>query len=349
MKIRLPNVLERLRHGLYPLVRQWQASRARRWLLAWLQELHGLLPTPLRARLASGPAVQRLAWPLPTRLDATCPAVLELPALEVMAQTITLPAAATADLTRVLAFELDRYTPYAADQVHFTARVLRRNGDQARVLLVAVSRERLAAILEQCQAAGLTLRGIDAKAGNGEPLGIDLLPAHLRPAPSRTARLNRGLAVGAVVLLAALMLATLGQRQAQVDRMAQAVAQQRQQVQALEAVRHELTDTQGAARYLARLKTARPTATALLTELSACLGDDTWLEQLEVRDNGDVSLSGQSRHASALISRARDCHSLQGAHFQGVIQPDSHTGNDRFALAAHLSQEAADAPTPDPQ
>jgi general secretion pathway protein L len=83
-----------------------------------------------------------------------------------------------------------------------------------------------------------------------------------------------------------------------------------------------------------------------LSELTACLPDDTWLDQLEV-DAADVSMSGQSARASALIGRAKACRSLENPQFQGVIQPDADTGKDRFALHARLHQEAADAPHAD--
>ncbi|EIK94455.1 fimbrial assembly family protein [Pseudomonas sp. M47T1] len=326
---------------------RWQISQPRRWLHLWLAELHGLLPAAVRARLASGPTVQTLPWPLPEDIDGDRPVQLLLPSHEVLAPRITLPLAATRDLQRVLAFELDKYTPLPADQVHFTARIERQGASTASVRLVAICRERLALMLEHCQASGARLQAIDALDVDGKPLGVDLLPAHLRPAPSTAARLNRRLALAAAALLVAVMAMALHSRAATVANMRADVAAQRQQVQALEALRHELTDTQGAARYLAGLKTARPTLTRLVSELGQCLGADTWLEQLEVRDSGELILTGQSRHASALISRSHDCASLRDVRFQGIIQPDADTGLDRFALAARLTQEAADAPPPD--
>jgi general secretion pathway protein L len=253
--------------------------------------------------------------------------------------------AAAADLMRVMSFEIDRYTPFSADQVHFATRVTQRTADRVSVRLVVVDRERLMQIIEDCREAGLILQAIDALDAHDDAMGVDLLPSSLRPAPSRTAHTRRVLLLTCAVLTVALMLSLLDRRQTQVERMSQAVAQQRQQITELDASRRELTDTQGASGYLARLKTSRPTLTVLLTELSHCLGDDTWLEQLEVRESGDVSMSGQSPQASALINRVRDCHSLQNARFQGVIQPDPQSGKDRFSLSAQLRQEASDVPS----
>lgn len=370
-------LLIRLRLCATGLYQRWWSSPARRWLLLgvriWMAELRGMLPAPLRARLNSGPQIQRLNWPLSTDLDesrtaertaervaerpadrkaerpAVRHAVLLLPAHEVMVQRVSLPLAATRDLPRVLAYEIDKFTPLPPEQVHFAARVERRHAHRAEVLLVALSHARLAAILDACEGAGLTLVGLQALDGQGKPLAVDLLPAQHRASAAKPARLNAWLLTIALCLLGAVLFATLDHRQAQVQAMASEVAGQRQQVAQLQTLRRELTDTRDAAGYLNRLQRARPTLSALLSELTTCLGDDTWLEQLELRDSRELSISGQSQRASALITQAKTCPSLEAAQFQGVIQPDGQTGRDRFSLTARLKQEALDAPTPDPQ
>lgn len=345
MKSLLNTLLKRLAELTTELGRHRHAIRVCGWARAGLDELSGLLPPTVRSRLVAGPSVQRICWPLPPK-GASGNVTLMLPFPEVMTQTIHLPAAATADLMRVMSFEIDRYTPFSADQVHFDAHITHRAADRVSVLLAVVDRERLLQVIDHCRQMGLTLHAIDALNAHGDAIGVDLLPSSLRPAPSRTARTHRLLALTCVVLTVALMVSLLDRRQAQVEHMTQAVDEQRHQMIGLEASRREITDTQGASGYLARLKTSRPTLTVLLTELSHCLGNDTWLEQLEVRDSGDISLSGQSPQASALINRVRDCHSLQKARFQGVIQPDPQSGKDRFSLAAQLRQEGPDASSP---
>jgi general secretion pathway protein L len=348
MKALLNTPLKRLTALATELGRHRHVIRACGWVRAWIDELIDLLRVSMRRRMVARASLRRILWPLPLPLPlqgACASATLVLPYSEVMAQTINLPVAAAADLMRVMSFEIDRYTPFSADQVHFATRVTQRTADRVSVRLVVVDRERLMQIIEDCREAGLILQAIDALDAHDDAMGVDLLPSSLRPAPSRTAHTRRVLLLTCAALTVALMLSLLDRRQTQVERMSQAVAQQRQQMTGLEASRRELTDTQGASGYLARLKTSRPTLTVLLTELSHCLGDDTWLEQLEVRESGDVSMSGQSPQASALINRVRDCHSLQNARFQGVIQPDPQSGKDRFSLAAQLRQEASDAPS----
>ncbi|NJD07434.1 MAG: hypothetical protein FIA97_13185, partial [Methylococcaceae bacterium] len=59
--------------------------------------------------------------------------VLLLPAEHYLQQTIKLPAAAEENLTQVVAFELDRWTPFKADQVYFGTRIGERLQDTRQI------------------------------------------------------------------------------------------------------------------------------------------------------------------------------------------------------------------------
>lgn len=286
--------------------------------------------------------------PLPRNLQAPDTRVqLMLPASALMVQRLTLPLAAVGKLRTVLAFEMDRYTPFSAAQLYFDARILSRDKRQAQVLLVAVLRERLQPILEDCQQRQLPLHAIDGYDTHGEPLQIDLLPAELKPRRAATRRFDRALGLACGVLLLTCMALWLNQREALLDSMQAEVAEQHQQIEQVQRLRAELLNTRGAARYLAQHKTAQAPLSQVLAELTECLGTDTWLEQLEISDAGDLTLSGQSAKASDLIGRVKACPSLVDAHFQGIIQPDASSGKDRFSLRAQLRKEAADAPSPE--
>jgi general secretion pathway protein L len=271
--------------------------------------------------------------------------ILLLPANTVLIQYLTVPLLATRNLREVLGFELDKHTPFNATQLYFDARVVSRDKRQARVVLVAILRERLQAILDHCQQQGLILQAVDVRDAQGTPLDIDLLPSHAQPRQRAGNRLDRWLLATCAALLLGCMLLWLNTRQALLDDMQNSVAEQRQQVAQLQRLRSELLNTRGAARYLAQRKLAQPALTQVLADLTDCLGADTWLEQLEVSDSGDVTLSGQSASASDLINRVKGCHSLVDAQFQGIIQPDADTGKDHFSLRAHLRKEAANAPS----
>ena len=336
-----------LRAYLATVERRWQGSLAQRIWQLWLTELRGCVPARLRHRFSPQIAVQIHRWPLSSstpQMQAGARPVLMLPATLVMIHRLQLPAAAARDLTAVVGYELDKYTPYPRDQLHYVVRQDGRSAGWLQVTLIVIHSERLNGILADCSARGLTPQCVDVCAEDGTPLGIDLLPESARAMNPRTGVDRRRVLAGlCAVLLVTLMGLWLHDRQQRLEGMRATVQSQKSQVAEVQQLRQQRTNTLGAADYLTRHKAARPTMAALMSELTACLPDDTWLEQLEI-DAGEVSLSGQSVRASALIGRLKDCRSLENPQFQGVIQPDADSGKDRFSLHARLHQEAADAP-----
>ncbi len=326
---------------LEPIARYWRGSLLQQGWRLWLTELRACVPAWLALH---EPPEQRWHWPLSEPV-ASAPGnarhVLVLAADAVLLQTIHLPVAAARNLSAVVGYELDRYTPFEADRLYFVARQERRTPTQLQVTLVAILRERLDQILSDCAALGLQPHRVDV----GD-LGIDLLPAPLRPRPRPPGKgLQRSLPWLCGALLIAAMLLWLNDRQRVLDTMYDSVQQQKAQVAEVHALRQQLLATRGAVQYLTRRKVAQPPLVALLDDLTRCLPADTWLDQLDIKGS-EITFSGQSAKASALITRIKGCHRLDNAQFEGVIQPDARSGKDQFALRAHLRPEAADAPTP---
>lgn len=332
-----------VKHRLHWRAR-WRRSVARRWLDAWYKELLGMLPSALAERITRRAATQLLDWPLLERAQDNRPAVLLLAEHQVMSQRISLPLAAARNLNEVLAYEIDKYTPYPPGQVHFVARVLQRHATHAYIELVAVARTALDAMLQACRARDLQLIAIDVVTRDGQRLGIDLLPADSETRRSSPGQLSRWLGLGCVLSVVALGAACLERRQATIVAMQQAVNEQRQAAGTVQQLRQALDTTVGAAHYLTSLKTQHPTFTAVLADLSACLGEDTWVERLQLEDGVHVTVSGQSAHASDLLNAMKGCNTLEDARFQGVILADKASGRDRFAISARL-KEVDHAPT----
>ncbi|MCQ3029814.1 type II secretion system protein GspL [Pseudomonas syringae] len=333
------------------IAQQWRGSLLQRGWQLWLAELRACMPEKLQRLLIHDTPEHLHAWPLVGSLPvlpANVQQVLLLPPSMVLVQSLQLPLAAARDLNTVVGYELDRFTPYDASQLYFVARQDKRSGAFIHVTLVAILRERLDAILNECATLGLQPHAVDVGSDHASRLGVDLLPAPLRPRQkSNGLGLQRKLLWLCGGLLIVAMFLWLNSRQQLLEEMQSTVQAQRAQVAQIQKIRQQLTNTRGAASYLIQRKAAQPTYASLLSELTACLPRDTWIDQLEITDSAEVSFSGQSAKASALIARVKDCHSLDNAQFQGVIQPDPQTGKDRFSLRAHLHQEAANAPTTD--
>ncbi|RRV04615.1 general secretion pathway protein GspL [Pseudomonas sp. v388] len=332
------------------VVQQWRGSPAQRAWQWWLAELQGCLPPRARQWLVHETVEQVCPWPLAEPLaapHADARKILLLPTSQVLVQTLQLPAAAARNLSTVIGYELDRFTPFDAAQLYFVARQESRTGSFIQVTLVAILRERLDRILADCVAQGLRPDAVDVGTQD-QRLGVDLLPVPSRPQQTRSGhRLRRGLVWLCVGLLLGSMSLWLNDRQRLLEQMQAEVQAQRAQAAEIQQLRQQLTNTLGAANYLQRRKSEQLPLSALLSELTACLPSDTWIEHLEINDSAELAFSGQSGKASALIARAKDCHSLDNAQFQGVIQPDTKTGKDQYSLRAHLHQENVDASSTD--
>lgn len=295
----------------------------------------------VRARIdtTQAEALQQTAWrealsgvdPQDVRL-ALC-----LPASQVLRRRLHLPAAARADLRRVVGYEMDRQTPFHLGDVYFDVHLLGIAADgRLEVELVLAPRAQLEPRLQRLAAMGARMDAVDMADGD-DRLGVNLLDAAARPAhPNPRRRLNLALAALAVVLLALGMGQWLHNRRG-------ALAVMQTQVEALHGrarqvarLRNQLVQRLGAAGFLVRQRAQSPAMIDVLADVTHRLPDDTWLERLSVDATGHVALQGQSPHATQLLKRMSGSAYLGDPGFQGVIQSDARTGKERFFMTAQL-------------
>jgi general secretion pathway protein L len=266
--------------------------------------------------------------------------VLCIPSERVLQRNLVLPAAAEDNLRQVLSFEMDRQTPFKADQIYFDSRVLGRDasGRNLNVELVLLPRAQLDQAIGTLPPSAASLDGVDAWRGEpgGRRLEINLLPQERR-ARRRDVRLplNLGLAALAVILLIVNMNESLANRESAVDAMRAEVDKSNNDARQVAALRKTLADSVAGANFLADKKRDNPLTVALLDDLSHRLPEDTYLERLQV-DGGKAQLQGQSKEAAKLIALigASDC--LSNPSLQGQIQPDPRTGKERFQITADV-------------
>ncbi len=270
---------------------------------------------------------------------ADLPRWLLLPASTSLRRRLPLPAAAAERLRDVVGFEIDRQTPFSADAVAFDARVLgRRDSDGLLdVELVAVP---LSALDPQLLALGplaTTLAGVDVAAGDGGPLGVNLLPLAQRSRHANTWRgWNAALAAIALIAVAALLWQLLDNRRAAADAFEQSLAKRAGPASRAAAQRQQLLGLIEGQAFLDSARAARPTAVEIFDELSRRLPDGTYLEKLEIADDR-LTLIGLSNEAAALVGRLQGSTLWRLPALAGALQPDPASGRDRFTLVAELA------------
>lgn len=263
---------------------------------------------------------------------------LVLPAGAVLRRTLSLPAAALPRLRDVLAHEIDRQTPFPADQVSYEGRVLAHPpaGQPVPVELVVLPRARLEQELQAIGPLAGQLAGVDALDAQGRPLGLDLLPPAQRPRRRDPVRRLNGLlaaVAGGALLLA--MLVVLNNRASALEALRADVAAASVEVREARVARNELVARTAAANFIATRRAASPTMLEVLDDLTRRIPDDTAIDKLTIF-NGQISLVGQSRGAPALVGLLQASPLLEEPALSGAVQADPRTGRDRFTLVARV-------------
>jgi general secretion pathway protein L len=101
--------------------------------------------------------------------DPNGPVWLVLPSDLLLEKRLTLPSAAQRDLDRVLGFELDRETPFSADEAWWDHAIEERDRQQGTITvrLSLVPRAAIAPLIAGLQAAGITPSGLEVAAADG--------------------------------------------------------------------------------------------------------------------------------------------------------------------------------------
>jgi general secretion pathway protein L len=298
---------------------------------------------------------------------ASLPRWLLLPAAAGLRRRLSLPAAAADRLREVLAFEIDRQTPFTAQDVSYDARVLARRGDsQIDAELIVVPKGALERALEGLGAPlRATLAGVDmaatasatassvADAGDSDatadavseppPIGVNLLPdaqRRLRRDPS--SMLNLVLATVAIAALGAGLWQIRANRTEAADAFEAEAKLRSQQAKRVSDEKKQLVDLVEGLRFLQNTRTGRPTTVEVLDELSRRLPDNTYVEKVSV-EGDKLLVIGLSSEASRLVEILQTSKLWRSMSLTGALQPDPRTGKDRFTLTADLAITGPDA------
>ena len=268
--------------------------------------------------------------------------ILRLPNQYAFQKELSLPAAAKENLLQVVAYELDRYTPFKPEQVYFAVKRLNNNNELGliRVMLIVTTRVIIDGLFEDCLAMGLTpLRAYYEESVLG-PIQIDdtynLLPESLR---QKTAKLTHIINTSLITLTCLLLVAVIAIPVWFED---QAVHTLQLKTNALEkdakkvkALQKDIDATIDETRQLLAEKSAAPTMIVMLNSLSSLIKDDTWLSYIQYSD-GHLQIQGESPTASTLIGVLEASDLFAHVRFASPVTQDAVSKLERFQITVDV-------------
>jgi general secretion pathway protein L len=297
-------------------------------------------PTAWRLDANSADSYQTVKTQNPDFEKAEC--ILRLNDSQALKKIVYLPAAAQENLQQVVGFELDRYTPFKAEQVYFAAVPLgKTEHGQIEVLLVFTPKTLLDEQLGRLQILGVQPARVDySQASTTCPAtapAYNLLPERYRPRGNPVVQALHWLLNGVLLLLfMAVLIWPVWQEGQTVDTLKNQIKTLEKETRVIEEKQHEIDALRQQTQRLIDVKTQSPSLVAVLNELSTLLKDDSWLTHFQYAEKR-LQIQGQSPAASSLIGLLEGSGFFSNVSFVSPLTQDKATGRERFQISMDTS------------
>lgn len=261
---------------------------------------------------------------------------------------LELPLAARGNLDRLLQFEMDRLTPFHAEQVYVAHRIVGEDPAQKRLRadLQIAPRGTVDRALALAQELGLQAKRVELAQASETETGdeggaLNLLPDHTTER-SRTPHLVRALIVLTLVLATAAVAIPLYRQQSIATNLAADVEAARVEAQKSLVLREQLDELTAAADFVVEAKRDRPMITALMAELTRALPDQAYVSQITI-DDQTIQLHGLARSASGIIGHLEQSAMFRAPRFRSPVTMEAGENLERFDIEVEIQppQEGA--------
>jgi general secretion pathway protein L len=317
------------------------AANFLRW---WRDELAAALPERW-LRAAWGRRLSVIRWqgpatPIPPAAKSAR-FLLRFPPRAGLRRIVALPAAAGDALHNVLRFEIDRLTPWPADEVLFGYRRLGNRDGKLEVELVVLPRATVEAACESLAQQGITPAAIDLEGDDPQaPPTMNLALDPMQARRGMVLRLGRLLAFGLGLPLLAttawigwLLAAQIGDT----SLLERQVAAARSSTAPIAAMAAEIAAADNGGTLIAQQRHAVPRLTVVLEALSQLLPDTVWLTDVDLKGMA-LHIGGYAGDAAALIALLEASPHFAAAKFDAPSRRDAARNTERFSITVTIEQ-----------
>lgn len=337
------------RRRMRPVV-QFANDRATLWRAA----MEGGSPVmqPMREVALAGESEGRAAIAALPATGRTPRVVVSLSPLECLRRRLTLPAALEENLLQALAYDLDRHTPFKAEELYFDAVVVDRNPARGTIAvdLAAARRSVVDPALKHVAAWGADVVAVVPEApASANQSRQNLLPREMRKSRPLLRRFDLWIPL---LLIAAMALAAvaipLWQKRSYLQQLSAETNEARAKAAVSENLRAQLNQRVADYNFALERKYSFPGALAVVDTVSRILPDDTWLTQLEIKtlakgkeSQRDLMLRGETANAGRLVQLFEESQIFTQAGQRGPTTKIQPGPGEIFDLGAQLKQRAA--------
>lgn len=255
-----------------------------------------------------------------------------LPPKQALHLVHTFPEAVKNNLRQVVGYQLDRLTPFTAENACFDASIKAHDKQRKEITadIYLMPRRWVEQLGLQLQRRGI--QAIQHLTIADAPASLNLLGGNPQQQTQRWSLLPLYLFLAALVLSLLLPLAYQYRRVGQIEA---ALAEVRRTASEQLAVRDQLLEAGEVLQFVMQKRKESPMALDTVERLSALLPQNTWLERLELNGNR-LELRGESGAALALIDALEGSPEFSAVRFKAPVSRNKDTGHDRFHLEANV-------------
>ncbi len=268
------------------------------------------------------------------RATAGRPVILRLPSPLLLERRVNLPLAAAREVDRVVGYEMDRLTPFRAEDVFWVCDDFRpdRARGQLDLRLSLIARAVAQPMLEALGRLGLHPIGLEVPRANDRPCLIALTIADR----ARQRREHTALALlgGVCAGLAVLALAIPFLRQARLEwDLDTRIAALRPRVAEVEALRTGIAAEVASRDVVAAERAAVGDPLAALATITTVLPDDGFLQEFSLAQR-KLAVRGHAAAASRLIAALADDPAIRNPAFSAPVTRVENGQADIFSIRA---------------
>lgn len=343
---------ENLKRALQSLKTRIIASKFLRW---WTSELLTMVPRWARAPSMTAEnfllvpindITEHWARPAPDDLRALG---ITLPPDRILRKVVVLPVAAKENLQQVLQFQMDQHTPFTANLVYFSHRVVGHDFErgQLSVELCVTPRNAVDAAIRVLGVEGASVKAVFAQESVSEVPPINLLPGlGSKNISSLRSGANPWLGLLVVLLVLAAGIVPVVIKREAVIQMLPWAEKGRLAAEAVDATRRDLEARVDQHNFLLEKRQMVPTVIQILEELTRILPDDTWVQILDVKGK-ELQIQGETASSVRLVGLFEQSSIFRDASFRSPLTKGQISGTERYQLAVQIRPAAIAASAPE--